>query len=87
MEIRLREIAYHTWCLVALGQRDVDCGCSASKLRFGNLEVCFARGGSAEEIELKGQNEWLMVRMKSGIEMQSGYGENTRSHVTAVGNY
>ena len=86
MEIRLREITYHTRCLVALGERKVDCGYSESKLRFGNLEVCSALGSSAKEIELKGQSVWLMVRTKNGIEVQSGYGEKTRSNVTAVGN-
>lgn len=86
MEIRLCEIAYHTRCLVALGQRDMNCGGSASKFRVCNFEVCSSLGSSAEESELKGQSVWLMVRMKDGIEVQSGYGENTRGNVTAMGN-
>lgn len=86
MEIRLGKVAYYTRCLVALGQRDMNCGRSASKFWFCNFEVCSSLGSSAEESELKGQSVWLMIGRKDGIEVQPGYGEKTRSNVTAVGN-
>lgn len=38
------------------------------------------------QIELEGQNVSLMVRAKGSVEMQSGYGENTISNITARGN-
>lgn len=86
MEIRLGDVANHTRCLVALCQRDVDCGRSASKLRVCNFEVCSSHGSSVEESDLNGQGVWLMVRIKDGIEVQSSYGENTRDNVTAMRN-